>query len=412
MKMSLLDFLLPLFKSLDTYNYLLKSHQRRVAVIAYSIGKQMRLTDAQLCDLVIAALVHDIGALTIEDQDMLLEVDVSDPKPHCQMGYEMLRASDLLQRVAQIVKHHHIFYYELNTYNEEIPIESHIIHVADRIEVYIDKSEMIQLQISEIKDEIMDRKGDLFHPEVCGIFERLSRSSSFWKSINTMSLEHLIGLMNNVPEVEVTPDTLGGLSLVLSRMVDFRCKYTSAHSLTVGNLAQYIGELLEKEEDFNVKLLIAGLLHDVGKVSVNPSIITKQDSLEKEEYETIQLIPVYNENILQDLRVSPWFDSVVDWISKQQNKTETSISDYDKVGVSIIELSHIITALLEKRPYRGAYDIDSAFKILREELHHRVEEELLDFVQEHQTGILQIIQMYEKEGTEFFQNIPRDFEYY
>lgn len=68
-----------MIKAIDSFNFLLKKHHRRVAVISYYIGKQLNLSDAELQELVVAASLHDVGALSIQDRDMILREDVDFP---------------------------------------------------------------------------------------------------------------------------------------------------------------------------------------------------------------------------------------------------------------------------------------------------------------------------------------------
>lgn len=399
---------------MDAHNYLLKSHHRRVALIAFAIGKQMNLQQKQLSDLVLAAALHDVGALSVQDRDQLMEEDISDPKPHCQMGYEILSAFDKFSDIAQIVKHHHIFYYELSAYNEDIPIQSHIVHVADRVDIFLDKDESILQQRDRIISEINDRKGMLLHPTVCMAFEQISRSSEFWISIKNKSLEQLFDKIDFGTSLNVTKEMIQGFSMVMARIVDFRSQFTAAHSLTVGNLAQYIGESLNKEEDYQTQLLVAGLLHDVGKFGVNPSLITKAGRLNNSEYLELKKIPEFNEILLQDLANSPWFDNVLHWVTSIGDKPDVNTNNKDgmDIGTSIIELSHIITALMESRPYREAFDIETALSIIDKEMDSSGAKEVYQFIANHKDEIEQIIIQFQNEGMEFYNNIQREFEYW
>ena len=55
-EVTLKELALPLIKAIDSFNYLLKSHHRRVAVIAYNIAKELNLSEKDLSELVIAPL--------------------------------------------------------------------------------------------------------------------------------------------------------------------------------------------------------------------------------------------------------------------------------------------------------------------------------------------------------------------
>ena len=69
MATTLKNLIMSFTKSVDLYNYLLKNHHRRVAVISYHIGKAYGLSGEMLSNLVITAALHDIGALTVRVSD-------------------------------------------------------------------------------------------------------------------------------------------------------------------------------------------------------------------------------------------------------------------------------------------------------------------------------------------------------
>lgn len=109
-KLSLKELAIPMIKAIDSFNYLLKSHHRRVAVISYNIAKALGLNNDELLELTIAAALHDIGALSVQERDGLIKEDVLNPKPHCLMGHKMLSSFNAFGNIAQIIKHHHIKY--------------------------------------------------------------------------------------------------------------------------------------------------------------------------------------------------------------------------------------------------------------------------------------------------------------
>lgn len=75
---------------------------------------------------------------------------------------------------------------------------------------------------------------------------------------------------------------------------------TYAHSISVGLLCRLIGEWLKYPEDELQSLTLAGLLHDIGKLQIPNSIISKPGKLTNEEYKTIQAHPKIGYTILMD----------------------------------------------------------------------------------------------------------------
>ena len=64
--------------------------------------------------------------------------------------------------------------------------------------------------------------------------------------------------------------------------------YLFHHSLHVGILAALMGSWLEWDQDRREKLTLAGLLHDVGKLSIDRALLDKTDPLTAEEFAYIK----------------------------------------------------------------------------------------------------------------------------
>ncbi len=135
------EVVLTFINAVDIVNPILKHHHRRVAVMAYHIGKAYGYRGKDLTCLIIAASLHDIGALTVKDQEELTKLDVLDPGPHERLGALMLSSFDPFKKVSKIIESHHVDY-EKSKDKNDIPEESFIIHLADRIDILLDPNTM------------------------------------------------------------------------------------------------------------------------------------------------------------------------------------------------------------------------------------------------------------------------------
>lgn len=78
---------------------------------------------------------------------------------------------------------------------------------------------------------------------------------------------------------------------------------TYAHSINVAIICRLMGQWFGKsEEDVDV-LTLCGLLHDIGKIKIPRSILTKPGRLTNEEYEIIKRHPLEGYNILKSLPI-------------------------------------------------------------------------------------------------------------
>lgn len=396
-RISLKELAFPLIKSIDSFNYLLKSHQRRTAVISYHIGHEMGLSHEELVELVVAAALHDIGALSVQERDTLIQEDVDNPSPHCLMGYKMLSSFELFADIARIIRHHHIKYEDLEKYHEEIKFQSHIIHLADRVDIYISPDLFILNQKAKVTESILSRKGTVFHPDVCDAFERVSKADIFWIEINNLSMEQLFAKINFISTIELSREQIEQFALTISRIIDFRSRFTAAHSYTVGQLACYIGGVLGLDEDTCVKLMVAGYFHDIGKIGIDTQYIEKRGPLTDEEYNMVKLHCYYSGQILSELNSSEWFRDIVKWAQYHHerltgNGYPFSIKGEDiDTGTKIIAFSDMISALMEDRPYRARLTIEVAFDIIDKYAAENIDSEMIKIIDGHKREILDIV---------------------
>ncbi|WP_312960710.1 HD-GYP domain-containing protein [Stutzerimonas nitrititolerans] len=77
-------------------------------------------------------------------------------------------------------------------------------------------------------------------------------------------------------------------------------RYTGLHCLSVSILAMGFGVHLGLSDEKVETLGIAGLLHDVGKMKIDPRILNKPGKLTPEEFEQIKLHPAFGYQALQN----------------------------------------------------------------------------------------------------------------
>ena len=90
----------------------------------------------------------------------------------------------------------------------------------------------------------------------------------------------------------------------LASAVDAKDSYTNGHAERVAKYARYIAEIAGMSEEECDEIYLAGVLHDVGKIGINDSIINKKGKLTDDEFTTIKLHPVYGYDILSNIHMS------------------------------------------------------------------------------------------------------------
>ncbi len=117
-----------------------KGHSLNVANYSEIIARELGLKDKDIAVLRTAALLHDIGKISIPDWLLLKPTSLSEEefnlvKLHSVVGEKLLSRVEGFEEVAKIVRHHHEKWdgsgYPDGLKGEEIPLFSRIIAVAD-----------------------------------------------------------------------------------------------------------------------------------------------------------------------------------------------------------------------------------------------------------------------------------------
>src|SRR5690606_8284531 len=107
-------------------------------------------------------------------------------------------------------------------------------------------------------------------------------------------------------------DELIKLSEVFAYIIDFRSPFTANHSLGVAQVARKLAELAGFSENECKMMLIAGYLHDIGKLAISNEILEKPEKLETDEFNIIKSHVFYTYRTLESIKE---FETINIWAS-------------------------------------------------------------------------------------------------
>jgi putative nucleotidyltransferase with HDIG domain len=153
----------------------------------------------------------------------------------------------------------------------------------------------------------------------------------------------------------------------LASAIDAKDKYTHGHSSRVAEYSRKLAEMAQKTPEECEEVYYAALLHDVGKIGVPDTIITKEGKLTDEEYAEIKKHPVLGAQILSRITEFPY---LITGAAGHHERYDGKGYPYGLKGTDIPEIARIIAvadaydAMSSKRSYRDPIPQ----QILREEL--------------------------------------------
>ena len=148
----------------------------RVAMYSKMIAKQLGFSEERTQRLEQEAILHDIGKIGTPDAILLkpsrltpLEYELI--QQHAFIGAQMLSKINMYHDLATIIQYHHARYdgtgYPQTVSPESIPLESHILIVADAFDAMTtNRIYKAKKSLQEALDELKRCRGTQFHPKI------------------------------------------------------------------------------------------------------------------------------------------------------------------------------------------------------------------------------------------------------
>ena len=157
-----------------------EEHAERIKALAQRLGKRLNLTQQQLDELALIAMLHDIGKVGIDEKILnkpgkLNREEWREMKKHPEIGYRIAMASPDLVSVAEYILSHHERWdgrgYPRGLKGKEIPLLARIIAITDAYDaMMMDRPYRKALSKEQALSEIRNNAGTQFDPEIAEIF--------------------------------------------------------------------------------------------------------------------------------------------------------------------------------------------------------------------------------------------------
>ncbi len=171
----------------------------------------------------------------------------------------------------------------------------------------------------------------------------------------------------------------------IANLIESRDKYTGEHVKNTQNYVSLLTRELQRrelypdvlDEEYAEHTIKAAVLHDVGKIKIPDSILTKPGRLTEEEFETIKLHTTYGDDIITDIIgdvEDKYYVRIARYIARSHHERWDGKGYPDGVAgediplcARIMALADVFDALASERCYKKPIlPIDRVFDILNE----------------------------------------------
>jgi HD-GYP domain-containing protein (c-di-GMP phosphodiesterase class II) len=159
-----------------------------------------------------------------------------------------------------------------------------------------------------------------------------------------------------------------GTVKALAAAIDGKDKYTRGHSERVARISVAIGKRMGMGEDELETLRISALLHDVGKIAIDDSILKKPAALTDEEYEIMKTHPKAGYKIMSQIpAMEPYLPGMYMHHEMVNGKGYPQGLTGDQIPLQgkIVSVADTFDAMTIDRPYSKGMQLGEALERLR-----------------------------------------------
>jgi HD-GYP domain-containing protein (c-di-GMP phosphodiesterase class II) len=408
MAINLGNLMLSLSEISDMANPLIAQHQQRVAFIALELARAGGASRRYTEDIFAAALVHDIGALSVEEKAAIHNFESLDPEPHCIRGAILLANTPWLKSIAPVVRYHHTLRENRRQpLPEPVSFAASLILLADYVERLIDRNRYILHQHHGIIEQIRALKPKIVEGRVVDLFLEICRREEFW--LDLVSPRLYPNLLHEGPyrDTEIGIKELASVTALFRNLIDFKSSFTATHTAGVAACAGKMAELFGYTEVEVELLKIAANMHDIGKMVIPNRILEKPDRLTAEEYAVIQSHTYYTYYLIKSIG---GLHQIALWAAYHHEKLDGSgypfhcrAGEIDN-GARIVMVADIFTAISEDRPYRKGMTKNETYRILAEQVRQNlIDSQMVDLLFDHYEAINAFVKLHQEQSAQFYE---------
>ena len=207
-----------------------------------------------------------------------------------------------------------------------------------------------------------------FEPALVRAAEMLATDTSLWEDLFAPDLSgRILRQMPDEPGMTIDDARLDQVASAFALIIDGKSPYTFDHSARVADYAVKIGRQLALGDEDLRRVRRAGLVHDLGKLTVPNSILEHPGKLDDEQWRVVRQHPGFTFDVLS--RVPMLEELAFDAASHHERMDGRGYhlglpGDRLSITARILAVADVMDALAADRPYRAGMTPDRVLGIL------------------------------------------------
>ncbi len=173
-----------------------------------------------------------------------------------------------------------------------------------------------------------------------------------------------------VEEGKKLQKAIEGIVQAMAATVEVKDPYTAGHQRRVADLARAIAQEMGFSDDRIEGIHMAGMIHDLGKLSVPAEILSKPTELSEIEFSLIKVHPQAGYDILKEIDF-PW--PIARIVFQHHERINGSGYPMQIKGeeilpeAKVLAVADVVEAIASYRPYRPALGLDKALEEIQQQ---------------------------------------------
>lgn len=354
----------------------------------------------ELADLSILATLHDIGAYKTDNLNDMLRFEAKDYLPHSIYGYLFMKYLSPLEEQSKIILYHSSDYSKIENVDYKYIEEASCLHLAEKFAIY-------HTSLGDTFDpEMFDRySGTKFSPRAIELLQKALKKYDLMKNLKTEEYQKYMDSL--VDYVLFSDEEKNKYLSMLMFCTGFRSEYSVVNTVTTICICKELSRLFGLSSEDDELLYYGALVHDIGMLAIPRSIIDVERKLTPQEHFRMERHVEIEEKIFANRLL----DDVTNIAVAHHERGDGSgyprkLKEHQITFLQgILQAADTITALVNKRIYRDAFDKNQVIQILTDEMEKgRFRQDVIttfiihydEIISRTKTGSSEILKMHSK----------------